>query len=448
MARNLQFRVATANANEVGSQWHKIPNGKRVHDPLIHAPLIDIDHGKWGREFGGLSTVHSAPSSVRRRGKNWMIIRPITYAKPAKGRGFGARDANTVSRGYWLTRPEYRRVMQFARSGTTEEMLNTLLGYRANTTLAAGSLKFETDLSCPAPQSFTTTFSHAYVISLLKALGTLETNAGKENAPNPNHEEYSASHSSAVVDIKPTCILVHLEPGIANAEIQEYLKKAHSVHSFDYTEDTEEHHDDTGSYGKHVAEWFWIMHARDACAHAGEHHYDLPKVSLPTPHQTHSHIDHADHRHIEPEGSSKHPLHANPHHIEHAAMHPAHHGHPGNHHHGHHAAHLHLFEHLPHHQTGQHGHHAQDSPNSHSEHEEGSGFLDHLRNGQVDPWWAYRVQPRDGGKHENPSAFTGSLPHHSKCWSGHSDALVGIEYKLGSERAIRRLVASATQPTE
>lgn len=530
MGGNLQFSLAYRNAKSPAKTIGRALAEQKKPDKPKHQPLAEVIQfpGSKTKNENNTATAPSSPFQKMASTWNFMIIQMFYYAKSVRGRGFAARDGTTVSCGYWAVRPEYRHVMQAKKSDTTEEMLNTLIGYTQQVAALRGlgeglesplsrlhlldsedsmvfgngplSLRLLSLLSSHSSLS-SEIFETLSIRELSTLLHAIECAFRSESAANPE----LAMHFVSLIEENPYLFafgssssnaLLHSFEFNAGFGLEEHvlpyytlslassLAFSHQSHESEHDEEYAEHSDDTGSYGRHVAEWFWAMHSHDPGAHISGPHEDVDEGEYeshgshnarPETHDSghHEHRHRSHHVHHEHQGShgntshheqGSHHFHHEDSHHPHHVHHETHHSHQESTHHGYqhlHGHHLH-HEHT-HHGHSDHGNNIHHSPHhAHSSHgaahAEDGHFMSHLDNAQADKWWMYRGG--SGHSHHGGSHPTHGIQHatHSNQHTVHSSnghtihkpasAMVGIEYKLGFEQRTTMKVASASQPTE
>lgn len=410
MAGALEFRLATANTKPTPmasyrnvTLKYRLPLGEHVvgatmrasdDEPSHRAPSFIVASGRWVDP------------------KKWMILKVYSYAKPAKGRGFGARDACSVSCGYWLIRPEHRKIMQFAGSRTTEQMLNELIGYRTiSLAHLVGADNSSTTHSAFAPLPFTI-LSHAQILSLLAAF----------------------EHSDRVHDETASWVLSTQNSASCAVFIPSHFDQSQNP------SDSVGHsqNQDTVSFSLFVHP---IAHAAD------EDHYIthvsgcLPALThiLPTVFTPHLHYSMHTDEWIKYDSTPH-----NPHiasgegnqstvpysHMDHL-VHPLYSCHkPYN------------RRHYSHHSHGKGGHVGDLSHmllSAASIHYGESGFMDHLKNSTAGSWLGYCLRVTHSRRSRvSPEYRRGDT----------ATRVIGIEYRLGSEKLGQKVISSASQPIE
>ncbi len=403
-------RLAMANAKGIprGNVTHAKPRTRLNQSPWLENAVTTLP----SRQIKSLEIGRFA---IQVDPKRWLILRMYYYAKSAKGRGFGARDANSVSCGYWLTRPEYRKIMQFARSSTTEEMLSMLAKYETFAALSGGKIVYNVE-EASGPLSV---FVHPSIDSprfncaqVLLLLSSFRISSATEQEMRLSHDlEGTSPPANHPASESFVARIIHLEEG-TEIVLNEAVSEHQSSNTSAYADECHLNSHIEPLHSSLISLW-----------HADSSHI-LDSSSGHLSVHTNTHFDpfnHLDSTRTHHEASSRYPHYSRHHHAQKG--------------HGHH--HRCTNSH-----TG-HGDYAHASNHSdHTEYKESEfHFSMHGNNEQADGWWMYRITPKHGN--------TGSV-HHGSSFSGHGTASIpmGIEYRLGSETIIRKIVSSASYPAE
>ncbi len=389
------------------------PSDRRLNHPLLDSLSYKNTKSK--------SPPYSFPVVVVI--KNNRILSMWYYAKWAKGRGLGVRTAE-ASYGYRLVNPKWRKIMQLHKTGTTEENINRLLGYRnISNTLQdhANNASFASLFGFPKLQD------GIYLIDI----GVVK-NQGR------------------LVDLTTLCEQVGIKP-LSHSEFRMSMdiiqESNYSPFSFDYGSDFTHSLHSTLHYSSYAHSTYYLQDCLEnmpldvsLSILASNVMYQL--ITPLTMHyyandNTHNSSDdlhdnseaHKHHHH----DRYQHPKYHVPIKCKHYQPHQdtkVHHT-PSNHQHNHDSSYS-VHKEEVHHERGS---------SVITSHEDGTNFMDHLNNAQIDKVWMYRNSKHDDRydyRHENTgdqlssSSFTG----------------LGIEFNLSVNKKYRKFISSASQPID